>query len=135
MNPSEFEAFERQHCLASADQLLGTPFTHSELAKFIERERLHARLEFQSSAYRAAWTDCIQDGLNNCPFQSIGGPNRRQDPRIPHRTYLDSPKSDEEMDRAKQEWVRGYLDCARYHYGEDWLTCQFGWAPALQIIR
>jgi hypothetical protein len=120
--------FERQHCLAQADQLLGSPFTHRELALFVERERLHARLEYQSDIYKSAWLDCIQDGSENSPFSSIGGPDKRFSAEIPRRDYVVS-----ESDRS--EWLRGYTDCARYQYGEDWQTCSFGWAPVISLVR
>jgi len=120
---------EKQHCYHCAKS-----YAHKHsgvvdldvLTELFEMERLQARVELRSEAYQGAWTDCIQDGCENCPFASIGGLEARANFQRPNRLYV---KTEEQW----QDWLQGYADCARYSYGKDWMTCEFGWGKALTI--
>jgi len=68
-------------------------------------------------------SNCYQDRCENVPFASIGGLEARGQPRPPRWISADD----------WPEYLRGYIACAVHLYGEDWQTCSFGWAPALEI--
>lgn len=73
--------------------------------------------------YERAKQDYIQDSFENCPFSSVGG--------LENRHQMIKPEWISEEDGP--EYIRGYTDMAKEHLGEDWMTCQFGWSPALVI--
>lgn len=67
--------------------------------------------------------DCYQDRCENVPFASVGG--------LKARSAMERPKwitPEEEAD-----YLAGYREMAQQLYGEDWETCTFGWAPAIEI--
>jgi len=78
--------------------------------------------EIPTKPFRQGALDCTQDGMENAPFASIGGLAARKSPL---------PKFAHPGEEA--EYMRGYIACARASYGDDWETCEFGWAPALTI--
>jgi hypothetical protein len=73
--------------------------------------------------YQRGVQDCSLDNVENAPFASIGGLNRRVDPTTPD--YI------KQSDR--KEYLRGYTDQAKALYGDEWQGVQFEWKPALQI--
>ena len=75
------------------------------------------------STFRHAQVDAYQDYCENCPFASVGGLDKRADPKAP--SYV--PEDD------KEEYVRGYISAVKEMYGDDWRTCEFSWQPALTI--
>ena len=97
--------------------------TARDLGLLSERQAIVANRPLQGDVYQHAWTNMVQDGCENAPFSSIGGLEGRADPK--------APKYIAEADAA--EYLRGYTEAARYHYGDDWQTCTFSWGPALTI--
>jgi hypothetical protein len=74
-------------------------------------------------AYRRAQDDFVQDRCENAPFACIGGLGARTNPQ--------RPKFIEPADWPT--YLLGYTDAAAATYGPDWVTCEFGWKPALTI--
>jgi hypothetical protein len=70
-----------------------------------------------------AMMDCYQDRCENVPFGSVGGIEKRSDMRAP--AYI-TPEE-------RASYLNGYRLQARNIYGDDWMTCEFGWKPALTI--
>lgn len=77
-------------------------------------------------AQERAMSDAYLDSVENIPFSSIGGLDRRH--------------SDEAMEipdyihpSCRDAYIRGYQAAALKMYGEDWRTCRFGWVPVLEI--
>jgi len=76
-----------------------------------------------SKAWDRGWTAAVQDACENCPFASAGGMDRRQDMVAPD--YI--PEED------REDYLDGYRAFARATWGEDWVTCRFGWKPVMTI--
>lgn len=64
------------------------------------------------------------DQMENAPFASIGGKERRSAMRAPEWV---------QGSVAEAEFLRGYRHQARVMYGEDWQTCSFEWSPVCVI--
>ena len=67
--------------------------------------------------------NCVLDSMENAPFGSAGG--------LEKRTAMVAP--DYIQEHHRKEYIRGYQQAAFEMYGEDWQTCGFGWTPALTI--
>ncbi len=76
-----------------------------------------------SAEYIRGLDDYYQDRSENAPFASIGGLDARTDPRRPK--YI--------TPTGWPTYLLGYTDTARFELGPDWVTCEFGWKPALTI--
>lgn len=70
-----------------------------------------------------ALSDAVQDSMENVPFASVGGLEKRGDMTAP--SYIP------EADRAA--YFDGYRAAAEKMYGPDWRTCSFSWSPAITI--
>ena len=79
----------------------------------------------QLEAWDRGRVDCLQDGCENSPFSCIGG-LKRSAPELPK--WIASRE-----DHYRSAWLEGYLDAARYLYGDDWETCSFSWTPAVTV--
>lgn len=66
---------------------------------------------------------CVQDAMENAPFSSVGGLERRAAPIVPPFV----------QDADREAWLAGYVFAARSMYGDDWRTVVFAWSPALSI--
>lgn len=75
-----------------------------------------------TKAFRQGVLDCMQDGMENAPFASIGGLDARKNPVLKYAKPGD-----------ESEYWRGYKACALASYGADWETCAFSWSPAITI--
>lgn len=75
------------------------------------------------SAFDRAQLDAYQDRCENVPFASVGG--------IEKRSAMTAPYYIEKEDVS--EYLRGYAHSCRLIFGDDWQTCEFGWAPALVV--
>jgi hypothetical protein len=75
-----------------------------------------------SAEFKEGALHCSMDGMENCPFSSIGGLEARQNPVPKHATA-----------GKEAEYLRGYIASAKANYGEDWRTCEFTWGKALTI--
>lgn len=83
---------------------------------------VHLAYELQSLFF-AGWNCCVQDKCENAAFASIGGPAYRCTPKFPR--WLKK--------RDIGPFWRGYRKAAGQLFGNDWRTCPFEWAPALQL--
>ena len=54
--------------------------------------------------------DCMLDDIENCPFASIGGLERRTTPTWPK--YIGSTEA--------EDYILGYVGMAQEIYGDDW---------------
>lgn len=68
--------------------------------------------------------DCVQDDLENAPFGSVGGLEKRHQMVAPEYVIGEA---------HKMHYLSGYALQASSLYGKDWKTCTFGWEPALTI--
>ena len=66
---------------------------------------------------------CALDDNENAPFGSVGG--------LDERGALNAPDYIPEDER--EEYLNGYVDQAYAMYGSDWMTCSFGWSPAIVL--
>ena len=76
--------------------------------------------------YQRGSNDCVQDRIENCPFASTGGLDKRHDMIAPE--YI--TKHGEEY---TTEYLRGYQDTAKGMFGDDWKTCKFGWSHVMTL--
>ena len=76
-----------------------------------------------SESWDRGWSAAMQDNCENCHFSSAGGMERRSDMVAPD--YI--PKEDVE------EYLAGYRGYCLKTWGDDWETCEFGWAPVMTI--
>lgn len=76
-----------------------------------------------SDVFKRGEMDCIQDGSENAPFACVGGLEKRGNMRAPHWIATED----------REEYLHGYRCAAKRQYGEDWMTCSLGWAPAIII--
>lgn len=91
-------------------------------------EKIHGhggqtRLVGTGDPFNRGMLDCYQDRCENCAFASIGGLERRGDMVAPK--YI--------TPRERESYLAGYRLQARLLWGDDWQTCEFGWAPAITI--
>jgi hypothetical protein len=75
------------------------------------------------NAYEWGWTTCYADRCENVPFGYVGGEDARPDIKAPDCVPA----------HKRGAYMAGYRACARKLYGDDYLTCTFGWAPVLTI--
>lgn len=75
------------------------------------------------NAYEQGFSDCYQDRCENVPFASVGGWAAR--PNIKAPDYVSY--------RKVGAYMKGYRACARKLWGDDYLTCSFGWVPVATI--
>lgn len=79
-----------------------------------------------TAAYARGEQDCAQDAMENVPFGSVGGLERRGNMRPPaYASDLGESYS--------KAYLAGYRARALAMYGADWETCEFSWKPALTI--
>jgi hypothetical protein len=97
--------------------------TAAEMPSRIPLRRTQKERPFNRSAFERGVLDATQDGFENAPFNCIGGLDCRIAPKIPGWV----PTAD------RGEWLRGYLNTCAEAYGDDWQTCEFGWAPGITI--
>jgi hypothetical protein len=76
-----------------------------------------------TEAFDRGAENCMLDSIENAPFSSVGGLDRRECLQAPNYITTDDAP----------EYLRGYIAQARGTYGEDWRTCSFGWAPVMTI--
>lgn len=74
-----------------------------------------------SDMFIRATQNAAMDQMENAPFASVGGGERRSAMRTPEWV---------QGSVAEAEFLRGYRHQARVMYGDDWQTCSFGWEPA-----
>lgn len=74
-----------------------------------------------SDAFLRGAQNAAMDQMENVPFASVGGLERREAMRAPE--WIQGPV-------AEAEFIRGYQHQSRVMYGDDWQTCSFGWEPA-----
>lgn len=70
--------------------------------------------------------DCALDRNENTPFASTGGLDERCNMQVP-QWIADATCM------QKLAYMEGYCTQAFEMYGHDWMTCPFGWRPALKI--
>ncbi len=75
------------------------------------------------NAYCWGWTTCYQDRCENVPFGTVGGEDARPDIKA----------SDFVPPEKRGAYMAGYRACALRLWGDDYITCSFGWAPVLTI--
>lgn len=67
--------------------------------------------------------DCVQDGMENAPFASVGGLDHRSKMKAPN--YVPAEHA--------EAYLEGYRRAALESYGPQWETVGFGWGPAITI--
>lgn len=80
-------------------------------------------------AYSRGHDDAVQDAMENAPFASVGGLDRRREAFDGEGTGLAPDYIKEDRDG----YLRGYAETAEKMYGPNWMTATFSWAPALVI--
>lgn len=76
------------------------------------------------ASYTRGVNDCHQDSMENCPFASVGGPDKRDEMTVPD--YIEGEKE-------REVYLSGYRLTAKEIYGEDWQTCEFSWHKAMVL--
>jgi hypothetical protein len=81
------------------------------------------RIVYTGDPFQRGMFDCLHDSYENAPFNCAGGAGARPDLRAPKWITPNEQKA----------WLDGYKQAAKQMYGDDWSTCEFGWAPAITI--
>lgn len=74
--------------------------------------------------YERGKEGCRLDAIENAPFASVGGLERRKDMIAP--SYILG-------DIGKVEYLRGYREEALAMFGPQWQECEFSWQLSLEV--
>jgi hypothetical protein len=76
-----------------------------------------------ATPFSKGMADFFHDIMENSPFASVGGLDKRQEFIRP--TWI--------INEEWPEYKRGYETQAEEEYGKEWKTCCFKWIPAIAI--
>lgn len=100
-----------------------TMFSSSEDMQGVHGHGGKTRVVFIDEWIDRGRDDAAQDSMENAPFASVGG--------LGQRTNLQLPKYIPE--EFRHEYLAGYAQQCRLMFGAGWMTCEFGWTPAITI--